>query len=1278
MPGEANRCPNCGAERPANTREGLCPRCEMLRATTDAAPDPGGVDATTAPAAAGSGHAPEPTPGDAEATGVHIAAAVPSTAPVPHDATDGSAPDPNLPTRTADGHGSMPNLPRGATVRYFGDYEIEKELGRGGMGVVYKARQITLNRPVALKMIKAGVLADDAELRRFQNEAEAIALLDHAGIVPIYEVGEHDSQRFFSMKLVEGGNLAEQLARFKDNPRAAATLLAETAEAVHHAHMRGILHRDLKPANILIDAEGHPHVTDFGMAKRVEADVELTASGAIMGTPAYMSPEQAAGRRGTITTATDVYGLGAILYALLTGNAPFGGESLADTLQAVKERPPEPPRNLNSNVPRDLETICLKCLAKDPRRRYTSAQALADDLRCWLNSRPITARRVGPAERAWLWCKRKPAIAALAASVMLAVVGGTTAIFAVQAKANANLRSSNDKLDQANSELKSSNTLLEQQRARAEEREKQAIDAVKKFRDAVADNPELKNNPSLKSLRKTLLKEPLAFFRSLRAGLQADGDTKPESLARLAAASFELGTLTNEIGDKQDALIAYRESLEIRQKLADANPGVIAFQSDLARICNSIGSLQGTTGRQAEALASFEQARVIWERLSRENPSVSEFQRSLAWNYHNIGFLQDSTGHHVEALAMLEQARAIRDRLVRENPSVTEFQHDLARSHNNIGAMRSAMGRPAEALVSFEQARVMWERLSRQNPSVTEFQRMLAWIYHNIGFLQESAGRHAEALALYEQARAIRDRLARENPSVTVFQFDLARSHTSIGAMRSAMGRPAETLVSFEQARVIWELLSRENPSVTDFQRSLAWNYHNAGILQCDMGRQAEALASLEKALAIHTRLATENPSVTVFQYDLARSHNDIGRLLRTTGRPVQALGSFEQARAIWERQARENPLFTEQSGLASSYQNIGILEREKGRPQGAMTWFEKARAIWERQTREHPESPEFASDLGGILNDMAMIDLGERRLDQGRAKLTRAIELQRKALASNPANPNYRQFLTDHLRNLITAYRGLGDPNGVSKAERELAEIRDSDPAMVDVDARLLVIIKGDQQPKDEAERLQLAQRAHDKAFHRTAAKLWSDALAANPKLIDDRQAAYRYHAACAAALAACANNTPTLPSPIKGEAKTKNSSPLVTEGKTMNSSPIKGEAKTKTKNSSPLVGEDTGGGAATQLTEAERTKLRRQALDWLNAELAVHAKLLGSGSPDAKAFVAQTLKHWQNDPDLAGIREANGLGALPESERALWRTLWAGVAALLETARAAAGPAK
>ena len=280
------------------------------------------------------------------------------------------------------------------------------------MGVVYKARQVTLNRPVALKMIKAGLLADDDQLQRFQNEAESVALLDHPGIVPVYEVGEHEGQRYFSMKLIDGGNLADQLVSFKDDPGAVATLMIETAEAVQHAHMRGILHRDLKPANILIDAQGHPHITDFGLAKRIESDVELTQSGAILGTPAYMSPEQAAGNRGSITTATDVYGLGAILYALLTGKAPFGGESVIETLDAVRNRPPEPPTKRNAKVPRDLELICLKCLEKNPADRYPTAGALADDLRRWAAGEPVSVRAAGAMERVAKWARRKPTLAA--------------------------------------------------------------------------------------------------------------------------------------------------------------------------------------------------------------------------------------------------------------------------------------------------------------------------------------------------------------------------------------------------------------------------------------------------------------------------------------------------------------------------------------------------------------------------------------------------------------------------------------------------------------------------------------------------------------------------------------------------------------------------------------------------------------------------------------------------------------------------------------------------
>jgi WD40 repeat protein/predicted Ser/Thr protein kinase len=328
----------------------------------------------------------------------------------------------------------------GARLRYFGDYELLKELGRGGMGVVYKARQISLNRPVALKLLKSDILAGEDELRRFQNEAEAVALLDHPQIVPIFEVGLHDGRRYFSMKLVGGPSLEKRLADYGNDPKAAARLVKTAAEAVHHAHQRGILHRDLKPSNILLDDRGEPYVTDFGLAKRVGGDSELTVSGAILGTPPYMAPEQASGRRGAVTTATDVYGLGAILYALLTGDAPFRGDSVAEVLDQVRGHPPAPPSKLNPRTPRDLEIICLKCLEKDSARRYSSALALAEDLSRYLAGEPITARPVTRFERAVMWSMRNPVVASLAAVTVLAIVVGVLGVLWQWRRAEANLK----------------------------------------------------------------------------------------------------------------------------------------------------------------------------------------------------------------------------------------------------------------------------------------------------------------------------------------------------------------------------------------------------------------------------------------------------------------------------------------------------------------------------------------------------------------------------------------------------------------------------------------------------------------------------------------------------------------------------------------------------------------------------------------------------------------------------------------------------------------------
>jgi serine/threonine-protein kinase len=306
--------------------------------------------------------------------------------------------------------------------RCLGDYELLEEIGRGGMGVVYKACQKSLNRLVALKLIRAGELASAADVQRFRAEAENTALLDHPGIVPIYEVGEHDGLPCFSMKLVEG----RSLAGFHAPPREAARLLAAVARAVHYAHQRGIIHRDLKPGNILLDAAGQPHVTDFGLAKRLQGDSKMTQSGAVVGTPAYMPPEQASGKKGEVTILADVYSLGAVLYELLTGRPPFQAETPLDTLLQILEKEPVPPRKLDPRLDRDLEAVCLKCLHKEPPKRYTTAAELADDLERWQRGEPTRARPPSVWQTVHFWLRQnlRAALWVLAVGLLLGVLTG--------------------------------------------------------------------------------------------------------------------------------------------------------------------------------------------------------------------------------------------------------------------------------------------------------------------------------------------------------------------------------------------------------------------------------------------------------------------------------------------------------------------------------------------------------------------------------------------------------------------------------------------------------------------------------------------------------------------------------------------------------------------------------------------------------------------------------------------------------------------------------------
>ncbi len=365
-------CPKCGAEIPADAPEGGCPGCLLetgLGALTNEEEGP-----------------PGPTPAR------------------------------HSRERTARSVEMLGDL---------GDYELLEEIGRGGQGVVYRARQKSLNRTVALKVIGLGQWATKAHLKRFRLEAEAAASLKHPCIVPIHEVAERDGCCYFSMNLVEGGQLDEVVRREPMPIPRAAELIAKLARTVHYAHEHGILHRDIKPGNVLLDAKGEPHLTDFGLARLIETESTVTRTMEVLGTPSYMAPEQAVGNNAAVGSATDVYGLGAVFYQLLTGQPPFAGGTTFETIKLLLDTEPRPPRLLNPKIDRDLSTICLKCLEKDPQRRYSSALALAEDLERWLKHEPIQARRTAIFTRASKWVRRNPTSALLAAClVALAAASG--------------------------------------------------------------------------------------------------------------------------------------------------------------------------------------------------------------------------------------------------------------------------------------------------------------------------------------------------------------------------------------------------------------------------------------------------------------------------------------------------------------------------------------------------------------------------------------------------------------------------------------------------------------------------------------------------------------------------------------------------------------------------------------------------------------------------------------------------------------------------------------
>lgn len=723
----------------------------------------------------------------------------------PSDTAVNAAPTPNF-AATADfslgdaagGARAQPmHAPGKAEVRVAG-YEILGELGRGGMGVVYKARQLGLNRLVALKMLLAGAHANDHVRARFRIEAEAVAHLQHPNVVQIYDVGEQDGLPYFSLEFVDGSSLAHQLGGKPQPARGAAELLRTLARAMHYAHEHGIVHRDLKPANVLLTSSGVPKIADFGLAKQVEGESSQTKSGTLMGTPSYMAPEQARGAVHAIGPAADVHALGAILYETLTGRPPFVAASVMDTIMQVLRVEAIPPSHLHPGVPRDLETICLKCLQKEPERRYASAGALADDLDAFLAGEAIQARPLGAPERLWRWCRRNPRVAVLTTATFLllvvGIIGSLAAAFAIARERNQKeieriaadearqlAETRRVEADHANEHAQQNAATAKRNAEEATKQGKLALSALGTLIDEV--QKQIGDTPGTQDLKLKLLETALEGLDKV-----AKGDENSRLLGQsMAAAYMKVGQLFQQLGQTEKAYAQYEKLHAIIEDLAKKDPNGDVAQSNLAATYTMLGEMSLELRRDVHAsLAHYQKALEI--RRGLQNKQLSDklnptrVKQEFAESCTRVGVTFLRLGEPEKARPYFQEATQVRQELASVSAEpMTRL--DVARSFNALGEVEFRARNWPAARAHFTAALDLCRAVQSAHPENPGFQRELANTLGNFGTFDVRTAELAAARDHLELYLKIMEDLATADPRNAQYQRYLGLAHYRMGTL---------------------------------------------------------------------------------------------------------------------------------------------------------------------------------------------------------------------------------------------------------------------------------------------------------------------------------------------------------------------------------------------------------------------------------------------------------------------------------------------------------------
>lgn len=849
----------------------------------------------------------------------------------------------------------------------FNGYELLEEVGRGGMGVVFKARQLALDRVVALKVIRLGGDAGEQERRRFESEARAIARLQHPNIIQIYEVGEADGEPFLSLEYVAGASLARALAGTPWPTQQAAALVKSLADAMHYAHGKGVIHRDLKPANVLLqrtEARGQgtqsgmtaslssvlcplssvlcAKITDFGLAYLAIEGIPQTNSRSVLGTPSYMAPEQAEGKHANIDARTDVYGLGAILYELLAGRPPFRAATPLETLKQVVESEPARPTFLNPAVPRDLETICLKCLAKEPASRYTSAQELGEDLHRFLEGRPVTARPVSGPERLRRWARRNPLPAGLTALLGLAVAVGLATGFGLWWSAKRHSR----------------------------HEEAARLEAEENFLSC-----------------RELLGEYVSVTRDFRI-------QSPE--ARHA---------------QREALVKARDFCE---GLRRRRPDDVGLRRDLAGIVTALAALDVHDGRLNEAHEAAEAARALWQKLCQELPGDARCRDGLAASLQSLALVYDRLGRSGVAETALYEAIDLWDQLAVDGALSERALCEAASARVDLGVLAREQWRKQDGI------RYCEVRCARLSGAIANGNTSTGLRLALLCDLSYMAGAHrttdpTASMRWAQRGREVGWALVEEIPENALAKFYLGECCRELATAGAAVEPPQEMARLFEDAARLLERQRQRDPSDRANARLLAITYWNLSGCHLQAGRPADALRMGQGAVEVLTGLAERWPADSTARLAVYCDRARLADLERQCGDANAAQLTARQVAADVERFCADSSPFVGASVLAISGSLCPSL-RHAGAPDAGFRVARCCLRVAEQLVRTYPDDPRYRAGLSE-----AWTQIGKTHWDEGRPADTEAALRAAVAAAGELAErwPEYRSFLQERLGRL-------------------------------------------------------------------------------------------------------------------------------------------------------------------------------------------------------------------------------------------------------------------